>query len=90
VVLKETFIRSQELYCKITRIADEKLKATHKYLTEDQFLTCEDSFHEALDYISELLNCYEPNPIAPDTDGFDPSFRIIVASAEDQLADLRR
>jgi len=47
VLLKETFIRCQELHCKITRIADEKLKAIHTYFTEEQFLIC-DSFHEAL------------------------------------------
>jgi len=37
--VKKIFIRSQELHCMITRIADEKLKATHAYFTEDRFLT---------------------------------------------------
>jgi len=35
---------------------------------------CEDSFHETVDYMAEILDDYEPNPTAPDTGGFNPSF----------------
>jgi len=34
VFLKEAFIKVQELHYKITRIADEKLKATHIYFIQ--------------------------------------------------------
>jgi len=84
--LKETFIRSQKLHYMITRIANKKLKATHMHTSLKI-----DSWHVRilrLDYMVKILGDYESNPAAPDTDGsFLP---VIVASPEDQLADLRR
>ena len=66
---KETFARFQELNCKIILAANEKLKATHVYFTQNYFLTCEDYNHEAADYIAEVLDCHEvrePRPAAHD------------------------
>jgi len=50
--LKETFARCQEMDCKIMLAADEKLKTIHAYFTQNYFLTFEDCFHEAVDYMA--------------------------------------
>ena len=55
--LKEIFARCQELDCKIMLAADEKSKATHAYFTQNYFLTCEDYYHKAADYMAEY-DCF--------------------------------
>ena len=45
----------QELDCKIALAANEKLKAIHAYVIQNYFLTCEDYYHEATDYMVEVL-----------------------------------
>jgi len=56
------------------RIVEEILRATLIYFTREKFLTC-DSFHdESYNYMTEILDVYEPNP-ASDADGCNPSFR---------------
>ena len=58
--------------------ADEKSKATHAYFTQNYFLTCEDYNHEAVDYIAEVLDCYEvrePRHAVHEVSGLNNSFR---------------
>jgi len=59
------------------------------YFTQEQFLTCEDSFHETLDYIAEVLDGYESNLLHRYrwVQSFVP---VIVTSTEDQLANFWR
>ena len=56
--------------------ADKKLKTTHAYFTQN-FLTCEDCFHEAAD-MTETLDCHEVrelHPAAHDVSDLNNSFR---------------
>jgi len=91
-ILKETFDRCQEMDCKIMLAADEKLKATHAYFTQNYFLTCEDYYHEAIAYMAEVLDCHEirePCPAEHDV-SLNNLIPVIVASSEDQFANFRR
>ena len=82
-----------EMDCKIMLAADEKLKATHAYFTQNYFLTCEDYYHEAIAYMAEVLDCHEirePCPTEHDVSGLNNLVPVIVASSEDQFANFRR
>ena len=76
--LKKTFARCQELDCKIMLAADEKSKATHAYFTQNYFLTCEDYYHQAADYMAEVLDCHEirePRSVVHEISSPNNSFR---------------
>lgn len=65
--LKEIFARYQKLDCKITLAANEKLKATYAYFIQNYFLTCEDYYHEAADYMTEVLDGHKVRELRPAT-----------------------
>lgn len=78
-ILKETFAKCQELDSKISLAADDKVKTSHAYFTQNYFLACEDCYHEAVDYMAEVLDKHEsrtPHPTAAhDVSGIHDSFR---------------
>ncbi|XP_011687752.1 PREDICTED: uncharacterized protein LOC105449960 [Wasmannia auropunctata] len=60
--LKENFAKCRTLDGQITRLSDEKLRATHSYFTGACFETCEDCYNEAADFMVEVLASYETDP----------------------------
>ncbi|XP_018399454.1 PREDICTED: uncharacterized protein LOC108777138 [Cyphomyrmex costatus] len=75
--LKETFAKCQELDVQLLA-ADEKVKATHAYFTQNYFLTCEDCYNDAADFMAELLDSHESresSSAAYEVSGINHSFR---------------
>ncbi|XP_077280836.1 uncharacterized protein LOC143907758 [Temnothorax americanus] len=60
--LKETFAKCQELHGKISFLADEKLRVSHLYFTQNYFIACEDYYNEAADYMADVLASHEDHP----------------------------
>ncbi|XP_071652908.1 uncharacterized protein [Temnothorax longispinosus] len=75
--LKETFHKCQELDGRIHFLADDKVKASHAYFQDAQFVTCEDSYNEAADYFAERLHGMEAhdNAAPHDVSRFSDSIR---------------
>lgn len=55
--------------------ADDKVKSTHAYFVQNYFLTCEDCYNEAADYIAKVLTDHEM-PSAVNVSGLSDSFRL--------------
>ncbi|XP_077255249.1 uncharacterized protein LOC143893589 [Temnothorax americanus] len=57
--LKETFAKCQEFHCRISFLADEKLRNSHLYFTHNYFIACEDYYNDAADFMSDVLASHE-------------------------------
>lgn len=52
-LLKATFAQCEQNHAKLLVTTTVEFRAKERYFTEKQFLTCEDAFYEALDYMTE-------------------------------------
>ncbi|XP_011858611.1 PREDICTED: uncharacterized protein LOC105556149 [Vollenhovia emeryi] len=74
--LKEAFDKCQELDGKLAYVAEAETKQSHAYFSKDQFLVCEAAFHEAAEYMAEVLASHAPHSAAAhDVSGSFDSFR---------------
>ncbi|XP_071578665.1 uncharacterized protein [Temnothorax nylanderi] len=67
--LKEMFAKCQELHAKISFLAEEKLRNSHLYFTQNYFIACEDYYNEAADYMSDVLASHDDHPFGTLRDG---------------------
>lgn len=75
-LLKESFARCQETDLEIAVQTDGKAQPTLPYWTESQFLRCEEAFHEAADFMAEILARTATGPAAPTEDSTRTSSRL--------------
>lgn len=74
--LKKAFAKCQELDGKLAFLADAETRKTHPYFTKAQFMACEDAFHEAANYMVEVLESHTSHSAAThDVSGSFDSFR---------------
>jgi len=62
------------LDCKITLAAETESNLCILHPELQYFLTCEDYYHEAADYMTKILDCHEihePHPAAHNISGLD-------------------
>ncbi|XP_046145575.1 uncharacterized protein LOC123988861, partial [Osmia bicornis bicornis] len=54
--LKEIYAKCQELDAEILVRTDHKIQSSHPYFTEERFLSCEEAFNEAADFMAEIIS----------------------------------
>lgn len=52
-IVKASFAQCELNYAKLVASSTPEFRAKEKYFTENQFLNCEESFFEALDYMTD-------------------------------------